>query len=219
MNSTEKEISYSSTNSYSTLNSLTSKTKTVWFVCHGMGYLSRYFINYFNELNPEENYIIAPQAQSKYYIAPKFKHVGGSWLTKENTIKETENVMQYFDAILKTEQLPKDVNLIVLGYSQGVSVAMRYVVKRQLNCNQLVLMSGGIPKELVSKDFDFLKGKTKISLIYGTQDEYMNEERMVYEKRRIHELFGTKVDIISFDGKHEVNTAIINNFCYYKKHK
>jgi predicted esterase len=219
MNSTEKEISYTSTNSYSTLNSLTHKTKTVWFVCHGMGYLSRYFINYFKELNPEENYIIAPQAQSKYYIAPKFKHVGGSWLTKENTIKETENVMQYFDAVLKAEQLPKDINFIVLGYSQGVSVAMRYVVKRQLNCNQLVLMSGGIPNELVSKDFDFLKGKTKVLLIYGTQDEYMNEKLMVYEKQRIHELFGIKVDIIPFEGKHEVNTAIINNLCSSKKHK
>jgi len=219
MNSTEKEISYTSTNSYSTLNSLTHKTKTVWFVCHGMGYLSRYFINYFKELNPEENYIISPQAQSKYYIAPKFKHVGGSWLTKENTIKETENVMQYFDAVLKAEQLPKDINFIVLGYSQGVSVAMRYVVKRQLNCNQLVLMSGGIPNELVSKDFDFLKGKTKVLLIYGTQDEYMNEKRMVYEKQRIHELFGIKVDIIPFEGKHEVNTAIINNLCSSKKHK
>ena len=213
MNSTEKEISYSSTNSYSTLNTLTNKTKTIWFVCHGMGYLSRYFLNYFKELNAEENYIIAPQAQSKYYIAPKYKHVGGSWLTKENTIKETENIMQYFDAILKAEQLPKNINLIVLGYSQGVSVAMRYVAKRRLYCNQLVLMSGGIPNELITSDFDFLKEKTKISLIYGTQDEYMNEERMSYEKQRINELFGKKVSIIPFKGKHEVNKALLNNLC------
>ncbi|MBN4057999.1 esterase [Olleya sp. AH-315-K02] len=210
MNSTEKEISYTSTNSYSTLNTLTSKTKTVWFVCHGMGYLSRYFLNYFAALNSEENYIIAPQAQSKYYIPPKFKHVGSSWLTKENTIKETENVMHYFDAVLKAEQLPKDLNLIVLGYSQGVSVAMRYIVKRQLYCNQLVLMSGGIPKELTAKDFDFLNGKTKVSLIYGTQDEYMNEERIIYEKQRVHELFGTDVAIMPFDGKHIVNVELIN---------
>lgn len=211
MNSTEKEISYTSTNSYSTLNTLSNKTKTVWFVCHGMGYLSRYFLNYFNGLNPEENYIIAPQAKSKYYIAPKYKHVGGSWLTKENTIKETENIMQYFDAVLEAEQLPKDINLIVLGYSQGVSVAMRYVARRQLHCNQLVLMSGGIPKELTTKDFDFLNGKTKVSLIYGTQDEYMNKERMTHEKQRVHELFGNDVTIIPFEGKHEVNVEVINN--------
>ena len=70
MNPKEKEISYTSHNTYSTLNSLSSKTKNVWFVCHGIGYLSRYFIKHFNELNNEENYIIAPQAQSKFYIAP-----------------------------------------------------------------------------------------------------------------------------------------------------
>ncbi len=211
MNSTEKEISYTSTNSYSTLNTLTHKTKTVWFVCHGMGYLSRYFLNYFKDLNAEENYIIAPQSQSKYYIAPKYKHVGGSWLTKENTVKETENIMRYFDAVLVAEQLPKNVNLIILGYSQGVSVAMRYVAKRQLYCNQLVLMSGGIPKELAADDFDFLNGKTQISLIYGTKDEYMNKARMNNEKLRIYELFGDEVNITPFEGKHVVNVELINS--------
>ena len=157
MNSTEKEILYKISNSYSTLNTLSESTKNVWFVCHGMGYLSRYFLKYFKGLDAEENYIIAPQAQSKYYIPPAFKHVGASWLTKENTLKETENVMRYFDAVLEAEQLPNDVNLIVVGYSQGVSVAMRYIARRQLQCNQLVLMSGGIPKELVADDFKFLK--------------------------------------------------------------
>jgi predicted esterase len=209
MNSKEKEISYTTTNSYSTLNSLTSKTKNVWFVCHGMGYLSRYFIRYFKDLNPKENYIITPQAQGKYYIPPKFKHVGASWLTKENTISETENVMQYFDAVLEAEQLPKGVSLIVLGYSQGVSVTMRYVAKRQLQCSQLVIMSGGIPKELTVKDFKFLNAK--VSLIYGTEDEYLNEERMKHELNRVNELFGNIVNIIPFEGKHIVNVELIND--------
>ena len=209
MNATEKEISYKTSNSYSTLNKLTQHTKNVWFVCHGMGYLSRYFLKYFKDLNPEENYIIAPQAQAKYYIPPKFKHVGASWLTKENTPRETENVMQYFDAVLEAENIPSRCNLIVLGYSQGVSVAMRYLTKHQLQCSQLVLMSGGIPKELVTDDFTFLKAK--ISLIYGTKDEYLSEERMVKEKERIHELFGNDVSVIPFDGTHIVNVDLINS--------
>ena len=62
MFSTEKEISYTTTNSYSTLNHYSNLTKNVWFVCHGMHYLSRYFLKYFKDLNKEENYIIAPQA-------------------------------------------------------------------------------------------------------------------------------------------------------------
>jgi predicted esterase len=211
MNSTEKEISYQTTNSYSTLNQLTNRTKNIWFVCHGMGYLSRYFLKYFKGLNPEENYIIAPQAQSKYYIPPAFKHVGASWLTKENTLKETDNVMRYFDAVLKAEQLPKDKNLIVFGYSQGVSVAMRYVARRQLKCSQLVLHSGGIPKELVAQDFKFIDSHSKITMIYGSQDEYLNEERITIEIQRLKDLFGDKATIIPFEGKHIVNIELINN--------
>ena len=211
MNSTEKEISYKITNSYSTLNNLSKSTKNVWLVCHGMGYLSRYFLKYFKELNQDENYIIAPQAQSKYYIAPGFKHVGASWLTKENTQTETNNVMHYFDAVMEAENIPKDKNIIVFGYSQGVSIAMRYVAKRQLNCSQLILHSGGIPKELDSDDFTFLNYKTKVTMIYGTQDEFLNADRVHYETNRIKELFDNNVTIIPFDGEHVVNVQLITN--------
>ncbi len=208
MNLEEKEISYTTTNSYATLNSLTSQTKNIWFVCHGMGYLSRYFLRNFSELNAHENYIIAPQAQSKYYIPPKFKHVGSCWLTKENTLKETENVIRYFDAVFEAENIPSNKNLIVLGYSQGVSVAMRYVAKRKLNCSQLVLHSGGIPKELTPEDFEFLN--TKVTMIYGTEDEYLNSERIAHETQRAKAMFGKNLNIIPFKGKHVVNVELIN---------
>ncbi|MEO8933991.1 MAG: esterase [Xanthomarina sp.] len=209
MNLEEREISYTTTNSYSTLNSLTEKTKNIWFVCHGMGFLSRYFLRYFTGLNPDENYIIAPQAQSKYYLPPRQKHVGSSWLTKENTVKETENVMSYFDAVFEAENLPKDKNLIVLGYSQGVSVALRYVAKRKLNCSQLVMHSGGIPIELTTEDFNFINAK--ITMIYGTEDEYLNAERIIHETERAKELFGENLHIIPFEGKHEVNIKLIKS--------
>ncbi|WP_034059133.1 alpha/beta hydrolase [Lacinutrix jangbogonensis] len=207
MQSTQKEIFYSTKKPYSTLNILTENTKTVWFVCHGMGYLSKFFIRYFKDLNTEDNYIIAPQAPSLYYQSG-FKHVGASWLTKENTLAETENIMNYFDAVLAEERIPENINLIVLGYSQGVSVASRYIKNRQLQCSQLILHSGGLPKELIAEDFKFLKAK--VSLVYGIEDEYLNEERIAHETERAQELFGNDLSIIPFDGKHVVNVAIIN---------
>tara|TARA_R110001583_G_scaffold172910_1_gene326714 strand:+ start:3549 stop:4196 length:648 start_codon:yes stop_codon:yes gene_type:complete len=210
MNPSEKEISFQTTNTYSTLNTFTSNTKNIWFVCHGMGYLSRYFLRYFDELPSEENYIIAPQAPSKYYISPRFKHVGASWLTKEHTLKEAENIMQYFDAIFESEHILQGKNLIVLGYSQGVSVALRYIAKKQLQCSHIAVLSGGIPKELVPSDFSFLNKNTKVFLIYGNNDEYMDDERIHSEKNRAIELFGNAVTIIPFDGKHEVKKEMIN---------
>jgi predicted esterase len=215
MNSEEKEITYTSRNSYTTLNTLTQNTKTVWFVCHGIGYLSRYFLRYFKALNTDENYIIAPQAPSKYYIQPKM-HVGANWLTRDNTNVGMQNIINYFDSIFEAEQLPEHVNLIVLGYSQGVSVAMRYMAKRKLQCSKLVLHSGGIPKELTAKDFEYLNeipalaGMT-VKLIYGTEDEYLDEERMIYEQQRAIELFGDRVEFLPFEGKHVVNVDFIES--------
>ncbi|MBC3846594.1 esterase [Winogradskyella echinorum] len=210
MNSNEKEITYKTRNSYSTLNQLTEHTKTVWFVCHGMGYLSRYFLKYFKGLNVEENYIIAPQAPSKYYIQPKM-HVGANWLTRDNTDTGMDNILNYFDSIFEVEDIPTSVNLIIFGYSQGVSVAMRYIAKRQLKCNQLVIHSGGIPKELTAKNFEYLSNSTEVKLIYGTEDEYLDEERILHETKRSQELFGDRVSIMPFNGKHVVNVDYINN--------
>ena len=209
MGSEEKEISYTITNSYSTLNTLTKATKNVWFVCHGMGYLSRYFLKYFRGLNTDENYIIAPQAASKYYMKSGFKHVGASWLTKEATAKATENVMHNFDAIFEAENIPDHVNLIMFGYSQGVSVALRYVAKQKIQCDQLVMHSGGIPKELQAEDFAFLNAK--VSLICGTHDEYLIEDRLTSETQKAHDLFKDQLHVLMFDGKHEMNVALINN--------
>ena len=210
MNSTEKEITYTTSNSYSTLNRLSDTTKTVWFVCHGMGYLSRYFLRYFKELNPNENYVIAPQAPSKYYIQPKM-HVGANWLTRDNTKAGMENILSYFDAIFQAEQIPEHLNVIVLGYSQGVSVSMRYLASRQLQCSQLVLHSGGIPKELKPEDFEYLNSNTKVKLIYGTEDEFLDEARIANESERAKELFGNRLSILPFEGKHIVNVDYINN--------
>ena len=210
MNLQEKEITYTTSNSYSTLNVLTKQTKNVWFVCHGMGYLSRYFLKYFKALDPTDNYIIAPQAPSKYYMQPKM-HVGANWLTKVDTEAGMQNILNYFDSVFEAENIPENVNLIVFGYSQGVSVAMRYLAKRQLQCAQLVLNSGGIPKELTAKDFEYLSESTKVKLIYGTEDEYLDEARIKEETKRAHELFGNNISILPFEGKHVVNVDYIND--------
>lgn len=210
MFSTEKEISYTTTNSYSTLNHYSNLTKNVWFVCHGMHYLSRYFLKYFKDLNKEENYIIAPQAPSKCYLKSNFKHVGASWLTKENTLKDTDNIMRYFDEIMAHEKISNNVNLIVLGYSQGVSVTLRYVVKRQLKCAHIIIMSGGVPAELTSDNFKFLNTTTKIIFTYGDKDEYFDSLRIKKELNLAKKLFGQSLHIVPFEGTHAVNKNIIN---------
>jgi len=207
----EKTLSYTIKNTYSTLNERTSKTKTVWLVFHGIGYLSKYFLKYFKHLNPEENYIIAPQAQSKYYLNGEYRHVGASWLTRENLEEGIENTLNYLDKVFEAENLSQVENLNILGYSQGVSVATRFVARRKIQCKNLIMHSGKLPQELDVNDFKFLD-KTNFSFIYGTEDEYLKSGIVKVEKDRLHEIFSENLEIHTFKGGHEVNTELISKF-------
>jgi predicted esterase len=207
----EKQVSYRSTNTYSTLNDFTDKTENVWIVFHGIDYLSRYFLKYFRHLNQEKNYIIAPQASSKYYLNGKYEHVGASWATRENTEQEIQNALAYLDEIYKNEGLKNAKNLILFGYSQGVSIVTRWVARRKINCSKLILNSGRLPKELKPEDFTFLES-TEISFVYGTEDPFVNKEFLESEEKRIRELFPRNLNFIPFDGGHEVNKEILLKF-------
>jgi predicted esterase len=205
----EKQVSYRSTNTYHTLNKYTSKTKNVWMVFHGMGYLSRYFIQYFSQLDATKNFIVAPQAPSKYYQGKNFRHVGASWLTKENTLLETENVLTYIDQVFETEKISQASNLIVLGYSQGVSIATRWLASRKINCDHLVLHSGGIPKELTQESFAYMSVITPVTYLYGANDQYIDEARITEEELKGKNLFGKRLNIQVFEGIHEVNKEFL----------
>ncbi|WP_417886590.1 alpha/beta hydrolase [Zunongwangia sp.] len=204
----EKQVSYQISNTYNVLNEFTQNTKNVWLVFHGLGYLSRYFIRHFIGLNSDENYIIAPQAQSKYYLKDNYRHVGASWLTKEKTDTEIENVLQYLEKVYEVENLKNAPNLIVLGYSQGVSIATRFLARKKLECEQLILHSGKVPSELHPKDFAFLKN-TKTTYLYGTEDNYLKKGIIKVEEERMNTLFPYNFEIISYNGGHEFNTEII----------
>lgn len=207
----KQQVTYQTSNTYETSNVLSDQTKNIWIVLHGIGYLSKYFIKYFDELNSEENYIIAPQAPSKYYLKNQYKYVGSSWLTKENTALEIVNVLAYLDAVYAAENLPKDKNVIIFGFSQGVSIATRWFSSRKMQCNHLVLYAGGIPKELTTEDFNFLKDQqTEITVVVGNKDQYLTGDNLNQETDRIEELFQGKAKQHVFEGGHEVKKEIIN---------
>ncbi|KKK65304.1 hypothetical protein LCGC14_2975490, partial [marine sediment metagenome] len=74
-----------------------------------------------------------------------------------------------------------------------------------------VLYAGGIPNELHASDFEYLiKNETKISILVGDKDEYLNEERRKTEMLKIDNLFGAKAELMIFDGTHEMKRDLIN---------
>ena len=78
------------------------------------------------------------------------------------------------------------------------------------NCSQLILCSGGLPRELESNAFNHLK-ESKVTMIYGSKDPYMNEERLKNEQIHANQLFPNNLTVIPFDGVHEMKPSIIES--------
>lgn len=205
-----KTVSYQHTNSYEILNPVIETTENIWICFHGLGYLATFFKRYFKEMDATRNAVIVLQAPSKFYQGTNFKHVGASWLTRVDTSQEMQNNLNYIDAVLDNEALKNDPRLILFGYSQGVSIATRYLLHYKKVVKALIMHSGAIPNEFKILDGEILrKSALKIIHISGKQDEYVTPELMISENEKIKILFGTKCEIHRPDIKHEVDINLL----------
>ena len=205
-----KTVSYHHTNSYEVLNPITSSTQNIWICFHGLGYLSQFFKRYFTSFDPELNAVIIPQAPSKYYLDGKFKHVGASWLTRVDTQQEMHNNLNYIDEIIKSEDIHGDSRLVLMGYSQGVSIALRYLKHYAKPIKALIMHSGSIPAELTRKDGEhFQESTSRFIHIVGTQDEYITPEVVDTEQKKIDLLFNGKCELHRPSIKHVVDSELL----------
>jgi predicted esterase len=205
-----KTVSYQHTNSYDTVHELTPATRTIWICFHGLGYLATFFKKYFEGLDKKDNYVIVPQAPSKFYQGKQFKHVGASWLTRVDTAQEMQNNLNYLHEVLKNEGIEGDARIVLLGYSQGVSIATRFLKSYAHRIKALIMHSGSIPQELTEQDGNsFQKKCDRFIHISGTQDEYSNDEVVKREMEKIKMLFGTECELHRPEVKHIVHVPLI----------
>ncbi|WP_292891878.1 esterase [Nonlabens sp.] len=205
-----KTVSYTHTNSYETLFELTEKTKNIWICFHGLGYLAAYFKRYLEGLHAQDNFVIVLQAPSKSYIGSDFKHVGACWLTRVDTAREMNNNLEYIHGVLAAENLVGDPRIVLFGYSQGVSIAMRFLKSYLQPIKALLLHSGSIPEELTSEDgAHFKKYCSRFIHIAGTNDEYSTGTITKREKEKIELLFGTDCELYRPKIKHVVHVPLI----------
>lgn len=206
-----KTVTYSHTNSYEIVHPITSTTKNIWICMHGLGYLSRYFKKYFKDFDPTIHAVIVPQAPSKFYMGTNFKNVGACWLTRIDTSQEMSNVLQYLHGILEQEQIIGDDRVVLFGYSQGVSIATRFLKSYDLPIKALIMHSGSIPNELNAEDsLHFKRYCDRFIHISGLQDEYVTPEIISREKNKIELLFGTECELHTPDIKHEVAIPLLH---------
>lgn len=200
----EKLLTFEATHPYEVLNTWGPQTKRVWVVFHGIGFLSRYFLRYFSGLDPAENYIVAPQAPSLYYLDQTYRHVGASWLTREHTARNMKNLLNYLEQLYKKESLERAPELVMMGYSQGVSVLCRWVALQRKTCDRMILYAGRVPEELGAEDFQHLPAATTVEVLEGDSDPFLPLKDRPEREKRLTGLFGSRLQLHPYQGGHEL---------------
>ena len=147
----------------------------VWIVLHGLGQLAGVFITYFKTVATPTRLIVAPEALSRHYIMPgdsgrtRDAKVGATWMTREDRDHEIADYVEYLDKVWR-ETAGGASRVTVLGFSQGVATAARWIASGGSRVDRLIAWAGQIPKDVDPKAFAALSGG--ITTVVGTTDEF-----------------------------------------------
>ncbi|PKV66375.1 alpha/beta hydrolase [Pontibacter ramchanderi] len=195
---------------YYTLGTSSEHTRDVWVVCHGYGQLARYFLRHFAVLDDGATLVVAPEALSRFYLDGFSGRVGATWMTREDRLSEIEDQAAYLNLLLQEVllQVPADVRVHVLGFSQGGATVCRWLSTNQVPCRHLVLWAASFPE-----DIEFETGKTAfagkaVDVVYGTQDEFITPDKLQHQQQIMNRL-GILPQIHTFEGGHTITPDLL----------
>lgn len=205
-----RTISISKTAHFYTIGSPGKTIKYCWIVCHGYGQLAKYFIRKFDVLATEDTFIIAPEGLSRFYTEGLTGNVGASWMTKEDRLLEIEDYVNYLSTLYDhfVPQLAEDVQIILLGFSQGCATQVRWIMQRFPRFDALVLWAGLVPEDLDYVPHHDYFAARKLHFVYGTNDPFITEERLLAHEQLLKEQ-QLDFQIHTFEGDHTVDRVAL----------
>lgn len=190
--------------------------RDVWIVCHGHAQLARKFIERFRSIAAADRLIVAPEALNRYYLEGGFhgpsSRVGATWMTTEDRETEIADYVAYLDT-LRAEifrAVPRGgCTLRVLGFSQGVATAARWVAAGNANADQVILWAGSLPAELTRESAAHFNGAgVPVLMVAGEQDQFITA-KVIAEQVGMLRAVGVAVDVATFPGGHEIDSAML----------
>ena len=212
----EHHLAVSRTARYYLLGSPGPTASQVWVVCHGYGQLASRFLRDFEGLESAGRLIVAPEALSRFYLdsAKSGRHaetVGASWMTREAREAEIEDYVRFLE-LLKQQVLAiigSPVPVGVLGFSQGVATAARWVARSPEKPPLLVLWGSGLPAELVGPVGAQGFQRTRVVLVAGAKDAYFDPAAVEGQLDTLRGQ-GVSCERVTFPGGHRLDRETLS---------
>lgn len=208
----EHHLTVARTARYQQLGELSGRTRRVWFVCHGYGQLAAYFVRHFALLteNRDDTVVVAPEGLSRFYLQGNGGRVGASWMTRDDRLAEIDDHISFLNQLadLVLAHCPPDVEVTVLGFSQGTATVSRWLTRALFRPAHLIMWAGSFPDDIAPDTAKAMLTPLRLSLVIGTADEYISVAQATEQLHRLTQL-GASASLRSFEGRHELNQAVL----------
>jgi predicted esterase len=203
-------IKITSTAHYYTLGEPGPHVRRFWMVCHGYAQLADAFLEELRVLDDGVSLIVAPEAPHYFYKRGFTGDIGAVWMTTRHRLAAIADYTHYLDAIYRhfIPQLPPDVHIVVLGFSQGTATVCRWLAAQQPHFHDLVLWAGVPPKDVDYAAAHAYFSTKRLILLYGTADPFITPDRLE-EVHAIEATHQIDFDEQAFEGAHEVPETVL----------
>jgi len=212
----EHPISTTRTARYFTLGAPAPGVDDLWIVCHGYGQLASAFITQFTSIVRPGRLIVAPEALSRFYQGDaqgrheRDSRVGASWMTREDRLAEIGDYVRYLDQVAAEVRAVTgtDAPLRILGFSQGVSTAVRWVLQGEVQPAQLILWAGDVPQDVTQAVLGEGLTGIAVDLVSGDRDRLVSSGFVARQQARLVRS-GIDASLHRFDGGHRLDRALL----------
>ena len=220
----EHHIAVRRTARFFTLGTASTDVRELWVVCHGYGQLAAPFLSSFEPIAAPSRLLVAPEALARFYLdrtltasdAPP--RVGATWMTREDRESEIADQVAYLDDLHDSvreqfhtpdsEPATNHVRLHVLGFSQGVATAGRWLAYGRTRADALTLWAGSFPADVSLASFSARLDGVSVTLVVGARDELASWANADTQLQRFEEA-GISARLLTFDGGHRLDDATL----------
>ena len=189
----------------------------IWYLLHGYGERADRFLERFRPLASPDRLLVAPEGLSRFYLTRggKGRHsagdrVGASWMTRLAREAEIRDYIRYLRLVARqTEEgrRGEEPARTVLGFSQGVHTAARWVCLGGFPTARLILWGASLPGDLP----DGVAGRlaaTRLVLVRGREDRVRRPDAEEAEERWLGRA-GIDWTVRTHAGGHEIVPSLL----------
>lgn len=184
----------------------------LWYGLHGYRQLGRRLLRRFEPIDDGSRLVVAPDALSRFYVSQeRGRHgaasvVGGTWMTRDDREAEIHDYVRYLDRLHDrvTAEAGEAPPVTILGFSQGVATACRWVTLGDVRPARLILWGDVSPPDLDLERAAERFADVDVVLVRGDSDGALAPQLVEEEAERLASA-SIAHRIVRYDGGHDID--------------